>query len=171
MSDRLKPCPFCGSKDIKLCGNHRDSFWFRCKECASIDSYDTEQEAKEAWNRRVAIPTQADGEYISRTKALEDVTETLCRGLPCEECPFDDGDICKVDEWLKKMPSVAIPSAEPKMGHCKDCKNFEYDSVAKVDGIPLIVAHKICNKWGDGCKTSEDGYCFLYEPQESEDKE
>ena len=49
---------------------------------------------------------------------------------------------------------------------CKDCKYFEYDSVAKVDGIPLIVAHEICSKWGDGCKTKEDGYCFLFEPQE-----
>ena len=58
-----------------------------------------------------------------------------------------------------------------KIGHCKDCKYFEYDSVAKVDGIPLIVAHEICSRWGDGCKTKEDGYCFLFEPQESEDKE
>lgn len=53
-----------------------------------------------------------------------------------------------------------------KMKRCKDCKYFEYDSVAKVDGIPLIVAHEICSKWGDGCKTSEDGYCFLFEPKE-----
>ena len=59
---------------------------------------------------------------------------------------------------------------EPKTGHCKDCKYFEYDSVAKVDGIPLIVAHEICNKWGEGCKTKEDGYCFLFEPQESEEE-
>ena len=60
---------------------------------------------------------------------------------------------------------------EPKMGHCKDCKHFEYDSVARVDGVPLIIAHEICNRWGDGCKTREDGYCFLFEPQEGSDKE
>lgn len=58
-----------------------------------------------------------------------------------------------------------------KMKRCKDCRYFEYDSWANVDGIPLIVAHEICNKWGEGCKTREDGYCFLFEPQESEDKE
>lgn len=29
---------------------------------------------------------------------------------------------------------------------------------------------EICNKWGDGCKTKEDGYCFLFEPKESEGK-
>ena len=55
-------------------------------------------------------------------------------------------------------------------GHCKDCKHFEHDSVAKVDGAPLIVAHEICSRWGNGCKTREDGYCFLFEPQESEGK-
>lgn len=59
--DRLKPCPFCGSKDIKLCGNHRDSFWFRCNKCASIDSYDTERQAVRAWNKRVAIPSVYKG--------------------------------------------------------------------------------------------------------------
>ncbi len=56
-------------------------------------------------------------------------------------------------EELKKEP----------IGYCKDCKYFEYDSVTKVNGIPIIVAHEICKKWGEGCKTSETGYCFLFE--------
>lgn len=56
-----------------------------------------------------------------------------------------------------------------KMRRCKECKFFEYDYVAIVDGIPLIVGHEMCNKWGEGCKTKEDGYCFLFEPKESED--
>lgn len=62
---------------------------------------------------------------------------------------------------IKQLPSV---HAEPVI-HCKDCKYFEYDSMAKVDGIPLIVAHEICSRWGDGCKTREDGFCFLAEPK------
>ena len=74
----------------------------------------------------------------------------------------------KVFELVDDLPPV-IP--QPKTEHCKDCKHFEYDSVARVDGIPLIVAHEICSRWGDGCKTSEDGYCFLFEPQERSDKE
>jgi hypothetical protein len=49
---------------------------------------------------------------------------------------------------------------------CKDCKYFEYDTVAKVDGVPLIVGHEMCNKWGEGCKTSENGYCFLAETKD-----
>lgn len=73
-----------------------------------------------------------------------------------------------IEECIEKLPSVQ-PKA--KTWRCKECKYFEHDSVANVDGIPLIVAHEICNKWGDGCKTKEDGYCYLFEPQESEDKE
>lgn len=73
-----------------------------------------------------------------------------------------------IKKYVEKQPSV---TPKQKMGRCKDCKHFEYDSVAKVDGIPLIVAHEICIKWGDGCKTREDGYCFLFEQQERSDKE
>ena len=69
---------------------------------------------------------------------------------------------------IHKLPSISPMS---KMSYCKDCKHFEYDSVAKVDGIPLIVAHEICKRWGDGCKTKEDGYCFLFEPHEGGDNE
>lgn len=68
------------------------------------------------------------------------------------------------------MVSFELPMEKKIFGHCKDCKYFEYDSVANVDGIPLIVAHEICSKWGDGCKTKENGFCFMFEPRESEDK-
>ena len=88
-----------------------------------------------------------DKEYCEPEE--ETVTEFADR---CRECGAKYGKLLK-----------------QKIGHCKDCKYFEYDSIAKVDGIPLIVAHEICKKWGDGCKTNEDGYCFLYEPQESEE--
>lgn len=70
--------------------------------------------------------------------------------------------------------NLAIEALEQqsKIGHCKDCKYFELDCWRNVNGIPLIVAHKICNRWGEGCKTKEDGYCFMFEPKESEgDKE
>ena len=96
----------------------------------------------------------------------------------CYWCPLLDGEYgtcniigeTKVDMTEKRASNCPLVEIqEPKTGHCKDCKYFEYDSVAKIDGIPLIVAHEICSKWGDGCKTKEDGYCFLFEPQESEE--
>ena len=46
---------------------------------------------------------------------------------------------------------------------CKDCQYFEADHWEEINGIPLIVAHKICTRWGGGCKTAEDGYCFRQE--------
>jgi len=50
---------------------------------------------------------------------------------------------------LREMPTV---TPQQKIGRCKDCKYFEYD-------------REICSRWGNGCKTKEDGYCFLFKPQ------
>ena len=49
---------------------------------------------------------------------------------------------------------------------CKDCKHYKTDHFENFNGIPLIVAHEICMRWGDGCKTSPDGYCFMAERKE-----
>lgn len=61
-----------------------------------------------------------------------------------------------------------LPTAQPNIVRCKDCKHFEYDHIENVNGIPLIVAHEICTRWGDGVKTSENGYCFLAERRQHE---
>ncbi len=105
-----------------------------------------------------------------------------CKFEPKSDCISRQAVLDELNKWdwqelylpfhFKENIIDVVPSVnpqEPKTGHCKDCKYFEYDSVAKVDGIPLIVAHEICSRWGDGCKTKEDGYCFLYKPQESEE--
>ena len=56
---KLKPCPFCGGKDVAtmLCG---DGYYVVCysrnkgKGCGSSTGWhETEQEAIEAWNKRV----------------------------------------------------------------------------------------------------------------------
>ena len=49
---------------------------------------------------------------------------------------------------------------------CKDCKNFELNHAEHIDGIPLILAHHICTRWGNGCKTDVNGYCFMGEVTE-----
>ena len=46
---------------------------------------------------------------------------------------------------------------------CIDCRYFHEDVWEIVQGIPLIIAHEICEKWGGGSKTSPDGYCFMGE--------
>ena len=50
-----------------------------------------------------------------------------------------------------------------KIIRCKECRHFETDVWAAVGGIPLIVAHEMCMKWGEGCRTSPDGFCFMAE--------
>lgn len=46
---------------------------------------------------------------------------------------------------------------------CKDCKYYHEDFWGDVYGLPLIIAHQICSKWGRGCKTIENGYCHFGE--------
>ena len=55
-----------------------------------------------------------------------------------------------------------IPSADVEpVVRCKDCHFFEQDHWETVNGVPLIVAHNICTRWGRGCQTAEDGFCFM----------
>lgn len=53
MSDKLKPCPFCGGTPIV--SGCDDTLWIViCKECnASIGYKETKEEAIEAWNKRI----------------------------------------------------------------------------------------------------------------------
>lgn len=55
---------------------------------------------------------------------------------------------------------------ETELIRCKDCRYFEKDHWEKVSGFPLIVSCEICLKWGGGCKTSAEGYCFMAERKE-----
>ena len=107
-------------------------------------------------------------------KDLERALTQYFNKQPCEDAVSREAVLEKLNEldWqelylpihFKEHIIDELPSVQPsRKGHCKDCKYFEYDSVAKVDGVPLIVAHEICSKWGKGCKTREDGYCFLFE--------
>lgn len=61
--------------------------------------------------------------------------------------------------------SVFKPRAVGELIRCKDCKHFEYDHPYVVYGVPVL-GHLICNKWGDGCKTDENGFCFMAERRE-----
>lgn len=122
---------------------------------------------KNTWNEKKceeiikALEQQPCDDAISRESTLKAMIEQL--GIRNEDYLLPaEATLYKV---VKNMPPV---TPKPEIGHCKDCKHFEYDSVAKINGIPLIVAHEICSRWGDGCKSKEDGYCFLFEPKTQE---
>lgn len=59
--------------------------------------------------------------------------------------------------------SNAIDTNTINIIYCKDCKFYEKDVLVMYGGIPIIAAHNMCHKWGDGCKTKEDGFCFMAE--------
>lgn len=49
---------------------------------------------------------------------------------------------------------------------CQDCKYYRADQWSNMFGLPVIVAHNVCNRFG--IATKEDGFCFLAEPKSSE---
>ena len=58
MADELKPCPFCGCRNVETAGYEDDkfpylnSFWVRCNGCGALGSgKNTKGEAAEAWNK------------------------------------------------------------------------------------------------------------------------
>ena len=69
MSEKLKPCPFCGQKPyIEDCLNYItnkiESYYVVCN-CQSVVDFDTKKRAIEAWNTRV-IPK----DYIKKSDVL-----------------------------------------------------------------------------------------------------
>lgn len=67
-------------------------------------------------------------------------------------------------EWIIEVKDGKFPIGKwTELVRCKDCKYFELDSFANINGVKLIVGHEICNRWGEGCKTSPEGYCFMGE--------
>ena len=83
------------------------------------------------------------------------------------------------DRWLiadikKSIMDLPTVDAVPVI-RCKDCKHFEYDhfdavyfptETGEAERVPLITAHEICTRWGDGCKTYQNGFCFMAERKE-----
>lgn len=91
------------------------------------------------------------GYDISQMKAFEDETLTV----------EVDTSNWTTEQWAAILGGVPII-------RCKDCKHFELDHFENVSGVPLIVGHEICTKWGGGCKTDTNGYCFMAKRKEEE---
>ena len=59
MADKLKPCPFCGNKKVKVCGgvpagSRKGVYWVYCRKCGtSSGNKKTKNSAIAAWNKRV----------------------------------------------------------------------------------------------------------------------
>ena len=91
-------------------------------------------------------------DLISRQAAIDALsTITMYEG----SIPFDTA-VMRIKE---------LPSAQPEITRCKDCGHFHYDTPYVIQGVPVL-GHEVCDFWGDGCKTSENGYCSFAERRE-----
>ncbi|MBD5585809.1 MAG: restriction alleviation protein, Lar family [Clostridia bacterium] len=54
MTQDIKPCPFCGSNDIRCFYNEsEDTYFVFCNECAiRTAKYPTREQALQVWNKR-----------------------------------------------------------------------------------------------------------------------
>lgn len=75
MTEKLKPCPFCGGKAEFDETREQEHFVF-CKDCGGMTvPFDTQQEAAEAWNFR-PFEDEKDAEIARLRGALEHATTT-----------------------------------------------------------------------------------------------
>lgn len=93
-------------------------------------------------------------DYISRDDAIDCVL-----GQYCASSDETEEALGNAIEEIKKRPAADVV----EVIRCKDCKYFSLDKWGKVNDIPLIVAHEICDFWGEGCKTDKDAYCSFAE--------
>jgi Lar family restriction alleviation protein len=57
MRDDLKPCPFCGERDLIPTSNGFENFYIFCNQCgAEGPSGTTEKTAADVWNERKEKP-------------------------------------------------------------------------------------------------------------------
>lgn len=84
-------------------------------------------------------------DYIKREDAL---TDAMCVGISCQECPFLIHPIncgCKIENYIKSIPAADVE----EVIRCKDCKYF-------LDPWG-------CEFLGDGCRVKKNGYCYFAE--------
>ena len=96
----------------------------------------------------------------------------ILKSKPATEVKKMNGD--EVEKQLKKDIAAyragftdGYQTAKSKQVLCSECKYYEDDSTVITEtGFPMIIGHDICTRWGDGCKTSPSGYCFLAKRRE-----
>lgn len=97
------------------------------------------------------------GDYIDKQKALAAIQAERDYMTKREEWHFAHILTHCGYRIIDDLPSEDV---EPVV-RCKDCQFFESDHFEMVNGVPFIVAHNVCTRWGRGCQTAEDGFCFM----------
>ena len=130
--------------------------------------------------------TEPCEDTISRQAAVDAIAKMMPKSYTPDGSHPADEEIFRAQEifadcieTIEILPSAqpevlacgeGVLNAQPEIVRCKDCKHFELDHFEKVGEfpVPIIVAHEICMKWSDGCRTSKDGWCFMGERRTDE---
>ena len=108
MSDP-KPCPFCGSNNVKVYDAHQAKFRqynIKCKKCGARICKATPADAIEAWNRRAMSAELRSSEEALRSERTAKVTgihdeysfEGICY-LTYGKCGHCQGEVAYKDNY------------------------------------------------------------------------
>lgn len=93
-------------------------------------------------------------EYISKTDAVHVARYAAKTGKD-------------VAGYIEHLPAADVV----EVVRCRECKHFHLNAWGTSNGVPLVVAHEICDFWAGGCKTNQDGYCAVGERKDGDDNE
>lgn len=138
MSEELKPCPFCGSEDVRTFETNDRDWYATCDGCGANTSYwSTEDEVRRRWNSRaegqgIPYPCDKHGTRI-------DIGDYVWDGDVCAQAVSftrveDDQEWLVSYEWDVKH-------------HISPCSNVTACPLG-ADGKPLLVGEAVYRKDG-----------------------
>ena len=102
-------------------------------------------------------------DYIKRSDAIKAMAQYLMDMALIDNPEASD----RIEEWEGSIAAPVMSTVKAadvvEVVRCKECKYYKEDVWAEVNNVPLIVAHEMCEFWGDGCKTEENSYCSFGE--------
>jgi len=67
-NEKIKPCAFCGSKEVEIARTNENACWVECANCgANRDAVASREQAIKLWNERHF----GDGEYATIVYDME----------------------------------------------------------------------------------------------------
>ena len=103
-------------------------------------------------------------------KLVDDVTARVSfRILSADWTCYKCGDSSSILGRLEKLEQEAAKRRRVvdavEVVRCKDCKHYLRNKIHVIEGIPLM-CNEVCEKWGGGCRTDENGFCYMGERSE-----
>lgn len=103
-------------------------------------------------------------------KLVDDVTARVSfRILSADWTCYKCGNSSSILGRLEKLEQEAAKRRRivdaVEVVRCKDCKYYLRNKIHVIEGIPLM-CNEVCEKWGGGCRTDENGFCYMGERSE-----